>query len=600
MLDKIKILNNSIKGLRKNYCIVVAIIIIAAMMEAFSIGLIAPLAQNIINNKLPSNNFFYKINTFVLGHSLNAEELIIEILSFLLIVNLFGYAKDLYIRYCEQKLKAMWRIKIYKYYLNMPYNLFAKKKEGVLVNNIINETERGARSISLLLKLMSSAVISLNFIVVLFISAFKLSIGVLFVFVILYFIVKSTLFGYSERVGRKRIKISQDLNSQVAETINGILQIKMFNLQNNRLRNFIRTNDNLVRLITLYVLFRLLPTYGIRIAIYILGAGVFIVNKILHIFTLASVIPTISVFYAVFTRLLGVTSNLVVYQMNVINYFPSLELANSQLDKYRENDFKNKKDKLTIRNNMKVNFNGNIVFKDVYFSYDKYTVFSGLNFTISPRSKIGILGSSGAGKTTLVYLLTKIYMPQKGDIIFNGVSIKEIDSGYIRQNIGVVTQDNFIFSGSIEENITIGMGNVKEDDIIEAAKLANIHDFIMSLEDKYDTFVGERGLKLSGGQKQRLAIARAIVRNPAIFIFDEATNAVDKISEKLIMDAIGKVAQRATVIIISHDLNIIKNCNKIIFLKEGKAVEEGSHYDLLSNKKEYWRIYSQSDYYEKS
>jgi len=586
MINKIKVFFNTIKGFRLHYFVILCLIIISALLESFSAGLITPLVQGIINGNFDINNLFYRINLLIFGKNFTVDKIIIEVLLFLLLSNFLNYIRQVYEQYCEENLKKAWRVKIYTNYINLPYSFFVKKKQGELINNVINETERAAVAINLTIALISSLITSLFFICVLFITSFKLSIIVFSICLTIFYIVKKFLFEYSEKVGKKRIQLSQDLNSQVAETINGILQVKLFNLQNKSIRDFLKTNRILAKLITFYVMFRLIPTYGIKIILCLIGIIILLLNGIFGFLNLKSIIPVVSTFFVVSARLFDVTSNLLTYQMNVINYFPSLMLTNSLLEILEREQLE---ESFGL---CKVDFNKDIIFKNVFFSYDGNTnIFSGLNFVIPANKKIGIVGYSGSGKTTLVYLLTKLYLPNSGTIEFDGVSIKDIDTQYLRSNIGVVTQDNFIFNGTIRDNITMGLENINKEDIIEAAKKANAHNFIMELENGYETLIGEKGLSLSMGQRQRIAIARIILRNPKIFIFDEATNALDKESEELVIDSIDKISKEKTVIIIAHDLDLIYNCDKICFLKDGKVYEQGTHKELLENKRDYWNLY---------
>lgn len=225
--------------------------------------------------------------------------------------------------------------------------------------------------------------------------------------------------------------------------------------------------------------------------------------------------------------------------------------------------------------------NPSIVFENVRFSYDKgEEVIKGINFELMPSRKVALVGESGEGKTTLTNLLMRLYEPSSGQILINGINIRDVKQASLRLNIGVVFQDPSLFSGTIRENITYANPKASTEEVIRASRGANAHEFIEKLEDGYDTQIGERGLKLSGGQKQRIAIARAILKDAPILILDEATSSLDSKSELLVQDALEKLMKNRTTIIIAHRLSTIQSVDTIIALKDGKVLETGSPDEL--------------------
>ncbi|MEG0692888.1 MAG: ABC transporter ATP-binding protein [Oscillospiraceae bacterium] len=235
---------------------------------------------------------------------------------------------------------------------------------------------------------------------------------------------------------------------------------------------------------------------------------------------------------------------------------------------------------------------GNIQFNNVSFTYEEgKEVLSGINLEIPSGKTVAFVGPSGGGKTTLCHLIPRFYDISEGEICIDGINIQTITYESLRQNIGIVQQDVFLFTGTIWDNIAYGKIDASEDEILAAAKLANIHDFVMELPDKYDTNIGERGVKLSGGQKQRLSIARLFLKNPPILILDEATSALDNATELLIQDALDKLSQGKTSLIVAHRLSTIKNADTIVVLTERGIIEQGSHEELLSNGGLYKELY---------
>jgi ATP-binding cassette subfamily B protein len=242
------------------------------------------------------------------------------------------------------------------------------------------------------------------------------------------------------------------------------------------------------------------------------------------------------------------------------------------------------------------NFRGRIEFKNVSFSYNNgdssnLPILNNLSFTIEPNQRVALVGPTGCGKTTLVKLLLRLYEPQKGIILLDGIDIREYPLQVLRKHIGYIEQDVYLFSRTISENIAFGAQNATQEEIKQVAKLAQVDDFVLNFPEKYNTIVGERGTRLSGGEKQRVAIARAFLTNPEIIILDDSVSAIDSETEEKIGRAIENILEKRTTIIITHRLHTIRTSDKIIVLKRGKIVAEGNHDDLLQTSVDYRRIF---------
>ena len=238
------------------------------------------------------------------------------------------------------------------------------------------------------------------------------------------------------------------------------------------------------------------------------------------------------------------------------------------------------------------NIKGKIEFKNVYFAYkDEDWVLKDVSFTINPGETVALVGATGAGKTSIINLIARFYDIQKGEILIDGVNIKDYDKYQLRENIGVVLQDVFLFSGTIKDNIRLNNKNISDEEIIKVSKYVNAHNFIEKLPNKYNETVTERGSTLSAGERQLLAFARTLAFDPNILILDEATSNIDTETEILIQDALEKLIKGRTTIAIAHRLSTIQNADKIIVLHKGRIREIGTHQELLEKKGLYYDLY---------
>ncbi|WP_075340879.1 ABC transporter ATP-binding protein [Tenacibaculum agarivorans] len=240
----------------------------------------------------------------------------------------------------------------------------------------------------------------------------------------------------------------------------------------------------------------------------------------------------------------------------------------------------------------KLSFDHQIEFKNIWFKYQEDYVLEDFSLVIPKGKSVALVGQSGSGKSTLANLITRFYDVTKGEILIDGVNIKEFTKKSLLQLMGIVTQDSILFNDTVKENIKIGDPNASDEQILEASTIANAYEFIKDLPQNFDTNIGDSGNKLSGGQKQRLSIARAVLKNPPIMILDEATSALDTESEKLVQSALENMMQNRTSMVIAHRLSTIQNADNIVVLNKGKIVEQGKHEELLSKKGDYYKLVS--------
>lgn len=289
-------------------------------------------------------------------------------------------------------------------------------------------------------------------------------------------------------------------------------------------------------------------------------------------------VVSVSLFISPLTTLINFVEQ---YQDGVTGFKRFLDVMDEKVEYEKPNAIKN------------ITLAGKIDFNHVFFNYEtKDHILNDVSFSIKKGETIALVGASGGGKTTICHLIPNFYQPTSGTIKIDGINISDISLNALRKNIGFVQQDVFLFTGSIKDNIQYGKPDATDKDIISASKKANIYDFIMSLPNKFDTQIGERGVKLSGGQKQRISIARVFLKNPSILILDEATSALDNATEILIQQALNKLSYGRTTLVVAHRLSTIKNADRILVVEGGKIIEEGTHSVLLSQNGEYAKLYN--------
>lgn len=405
----------------------------------------------------------------------------------------------------------------------------------------------------------------------------------LFTFVMLYF---SVFYNSSMRdvFKRNREKIA-NVNAQVQDSLSGIRVVKSFaneEIEKSKFKEgnmeFLHTKNE-----SYFIMGRFFSGngffQGLLYLAVILSGGIFISTGSLSISDLVIYILYINIFLNPIDKLVNFTEQ---FQRGLSGFDRFSEVMNT------EPDIKDKKDAVEL-----INPKGNIDFKGVSFSYnDKHTVLNNININIPAGRKVALVGPSGGGKTTFCSLIPRFYEISEGSITIDSVDVRDIKLRSLRNSIGIVQQDVYLFAGSIGENIAYGKPGASQEEVVKAAKKANIHDFILGLEDGYDTYVGERGVKLSGGQKQRISIARVFLKNPPILILDEATSALDNESERFIQNSLEELSKNRTTLVIAHRLSTIRNADEIVVLTDEGIKEKGNHDELLEREGVYAYLYN--------
>jgi len=538
-----------------------------------AIDLVFPaVTRNFINNIIPENKF--RLFSIFIG-VLVILTIIRTIANY--IVNYWGHAMG-------TRMERDMRTDIFSHLQTLSLDYFDNVKTGHLMSRVVNDinnigelAHHGPEDI-----FISSIMIIGSFIILLRIE-WRLTL-VLYSFLAIllwYTFYKRKKMTAVYRIVRKKIA---NVNAQLENSISGIRVAKAFTNEEFELEKFDLGNQefNQSREMAYKVMAEFYSTIMFLTSfldVIALGLGGFLVfQKIISIGDLVAYLLYISFFLQPIRRLTNFTEQL---QEGISGFERLVEIMSikpSIIDKENALELDN--------------VTGKIEFKNVSFSYKKEeVVLSGINLTIEAGKTLALVGPSGAGKTTLCHLIPRFYEVDDGEILIDGINIRDITMHSLRKNIGLVQQDVFLFTDTIGENILYGKPDASRDEVVKAAIDASIDDFIQTLPDKYDTFVGEKGVMLSGGQKQRVSLARAFLKNPPILILDEATSSLDAETEVIIQKALEKLIIGRTVLVIAHRLSTIRNADQIIVLTSKGIVEKGTHQELISNNKLYTRLY---------
>ena len=465
------------------------------------------------------------------------------------------------------------RNKINDKILVLPIGFFSEERKGDILARIsgdVNEVENSV--MSSLDMLFKNPILILIYLITMIVLSWQLT---LFVFVVL------PIMGYVMGTVGKSLKRSSfeaqnkwgELMSQIEETLSGLRIIKAFNAESKISKRFYTGSDTFRKMSNriarrqylAHPMSEFLGTLTIAIVLWFGGSLILSGNGIIDA---ATFIYYLTIFYSIINPIKEFSRSAYAVQRGLA----SMERIDKILE--AQNDI------TEIQHPQKLSFKNNIHYRNVWFKYNKEWVLKGIDLKIEKGKTVAFVGQSGSGKSTMTDLLSRFYDIQEGGVFIDNINIKDVTLHDLRSKIGYVTQEAILFNDTFFNNIAFGLKEVTSEEVIEAAKVANAHEFIMATQHGYQTNIGDRGGKLSGGQRQRISIARAVLKNPEILILDEATSALDTDSERLVQDALEKLMRNRTTIIIAHRLSTIKNADEIYVLKEGQIIESGGHNSL--------------------
>ncbi|MGD1318901.1 ABC transporter ATP-binding protein [Chryseobacterium sp. 2R14A] len=489
--------------------------------------------------------------------------------------NIFSYFSEFYLTFSRTGVSRDFRIKLHDKILDLPVSFFTNSRKGDVFARITSDVgEVEGNILNSLIDIIRSPIVIIITMGYLLYSNFELTIFTLIVFPIMGTIISMIGKSLKRDTGEAQNELGK-MYSFVDETLVGLKIIKIFDASPQIKKRF---DDvlNRIRFLSLRLFKKkalaspvseLLGAVTIGMIVYF-GGRLAIQGKGL---SGSEFITYIALFYTILQPLKALSS--------AISNIQKGEVSAKRIFEILDADYHIKE----IEGAKEINgFDHNVEFKNITFAYEERDVLKDFSLTIPKGKTVALVGQSGSGKSTIANLITRFYDVDHGEILVDGENIKNIKlSNYIKL-FGLVTQDNILFNDSIRNNISLGIPNATLEQVQNAAKVANAHDFIMDLPDQYDTNIGEAGGKLSGGQKQRISIARAVLKNPPIMILDEATSALDTESEKFVQEALEKMMENRTSLVIAHRLSTIQKADWIVVMEKGKIVEQGSHHELIA------------------
>lgn len=536
----------------------------------------------------------YAIDGVINNHALTTDEKVhhltiaigIALFIFVIVRPPIEFIRQYLAQWTSNKILYDIRKKLYNHLQALSARFYANNQVGQVISRVINDVEQTKDFI--LTGLMNIWLDCITIIIALSIMFFldvKLTLAALFIFPF-YILTVYVFFGRLRKLTRERSQALAEVQGFLHERVQGISVVKSFAIEDNEAKNFDKKNTNFLTRALKHTRWNAYSFAAINTVtdigpIIVIGVGAYLaISGSITVGTLAAFVGYLELLFGPLRRLVASFTTLT-------QSFASMDRVFQLIDE--DYDIKNGVGAQPIEIK-----HGRIDIDHVSFQYNdnEAPILKDINLSIEKGETVAFVGMSGGGKSTLINLIPRFYDVTSGQILIDGHNIKDFLTGSLRNQIGLVQQDNILFSDTVKENILLGRPTATDEEVVEAAKMANAHDFIMNLPQGYDTEVGERGVKLSGGQKQRLSIARIFLNNPPILILDEATSALDLESESIIQEALDVLSKDRTTLIVAHRLSTITHADKIVVIENGHIVETGTHRELIAKQGAYEHLYS--------
>ncbi|EOB8234014.1 SAV1866 family putative multidrug efflux ABC transporter [Staphylococcus aureus] len=536
----------------------------------------------------------YAIDGVINNHALTTDEKVhhltiaigIALFIFVIVRPPIEFIRQYLAQWTSNKILYDIRKKLYNHLQALSARFYANNQVGQVISRVINDVEQTKDFI--LTGLMNIWLDCITIIIALSIMFFldvKLTLAALFIFPF-YILTVYVFFGRLRKLTRERSQALAEVQGFLHERVQGISVVKSFAIEDNEAKNFDKKNTNFLTRALKHTRWNAYSFAAINTVtdigpIIVIGVGAYLaISGSITVGTLAAFVGYLELLFGPLRRLVASFTTLT-------QSFASMDRVFQLIDE--DYDIKNGVGAQPIEIKQ-----GRIDIDHVSFQYNdnEAPILKDINLSIEKGETVAFVGMSGGGKSTLINLIPRFYDVTSGQILIDGHNIKDFLTGSLRNQIGLVQQDNILFSDTVKENILLGRPTATDEEVVEAAKMANAHDFIMNLPQGYDTEVGERGVKLSGGQKQRLSIARIFLNNPPILILDEATSALDLESESIIQEALDMLSKDRTTLIVAHRLSTITHADKIVVIENGHIVETGTHRELIAKQGAYEHLYS--------